>query len=455
MKLFVALVCVSAAWGQAQNTAAPDAAALDQLIAAALKESGAPSVSVAVTEGHKIVYDKAFGAAQAGTRYAVGSISKEFTAASLLWLEERGKLSLDDKVSKYFPELTRANEVTIRQLLSHTSGYEDYAPQDYIIPEWTQATTPQAILNKWAKKPLDFEPGTRWQYSNTNYVLAGEIFEKVSGEKLLDFLRRTFFEPLQMTTASDCGVKMANDAEAYTRYALGPPRVVKREGPGWYFAAGELCMVAADLGRWDIAFLEKRILSAKSYEEFTTEVKLADGSGTHYALGLQVNDIAGVPAIYHGGEVSGFLAYNFIFPTKDASITVLTNEDGVNLIGPLARRIAGSLFNLPPPPAEEKASEQELSQMQGILKGLAKGRIDRGLFTANANSYFSDVSLKDYKTSLAGLGKLVSVTRNNQQLRGGMTHRGYTAQFAKKSVTLNVYVMPDGKIEQLLVEGGI
>jgi CubicO group peptidase (beta-lactamase class C family) len=430
------------------------AADLDQIISAALQESGAPSVSVAITQDHKIVFEKAFGAADAHSRYAVGSISKEFTAASLLWLEEQGKLSLDDKVAKYFPDLTRANEVTIREILSHTSGYQDYAPQDYIIPEWTGATTPQAILDQWAKKPLNFDPGTRWQYSNTNYVLAGEIFEKVSGEKLLDFLKRVIFDPLEMTTAGDCSDKMANDAVGYTRYALGPPRVVKREGPGWYFAAGELCMVAADVARWDIGFLEKRILSAHSYEEFTKEVRLADGKDTHYALGLQVNDFAGIPAVYHGGEVSGFLADNFIFPTKNASITVLSNEDGVNLIGPLARKIAAAIFKLEQP-ADEKPTEKELTQIRQILKALAKGRIDRALFTSNANSYFSTVALGDYKNLLAPLGKLVSVTRESQQLRGGMTHRGYTARFAKKTLTLNVYVMPDGKIEQLLAEGGV
>jgi D-alanyl-D-alanine carboxypeptidase len=91
-------------------------------------------------------------------------------------------------VSKYFPDLTRASEITVRELLSHTSGYEDFAPQDYMIPEWTKPTSPEAILNEWARKPLDFDPGTKWQYSNTNFVLAGRIFEKASGQDLMTFL---------------------------------------------------------------------------------------------------------------------------------------------------------------------------------------------------------------------------------------------------------------------------
>src|SRR6202050_1126356 len=211
-----------------------------------LADSGAPSVSIAVVEHGQLAYAKAFGKASLGpdrtadahTRYAVGSVSKQFTAAAILLLAEQGKLSLDDKVSKSFPDLTRANEITVRELLSHTSGYEDYAPQDYMIPEWTKPVTPDEILDKWAKKPLNFDPGTRWQYSNTNYVLAGRIFEKASGQQLMPFLKKTFFAPLHMDTAGDCSVdKTPQDGIAYTRYALGPARPALREGAGWYFAA--------------------------------------------------------------------------------------------------------------------------------------------------------------------------------------------------------------------------
>ena len=435
------------------NAQALDPAAIDRIISTALKASGAPGVSVSVVQDGKLAYAKAFGeadvaagrAADAHTRYAIGSISKEFTAAAILMLAEQDKLSLDDKVAKYFPALTRASEVSIRQLLSHTAGYEDYAPQDYIIPEWTQPTTPQAILDRWAKKPLNFDPGTRWQYSNTNFVLAGEIFEKASGQKLLDFLREKIFMPLGMTTASDCDEKSPLDAAAYTRYALGPPRPVQREASGWYFAAGELCMVPSDLSRWDIALLQKKLLSAHSYEEFTREVKLADGKPTHYALGLQVGESDGVRMIYHGGEVSGFLALNEIFPDQNASVTVLSNEDGLNLIGPLAHSIAAAVMHA-------AAVSPAHNQIRSILEGLQKGRIDRSMFTSDANSYFSEVALADYRSSLESLGKLKAVTLGNESLRGGMTHRSYKAEFESRTVNLNVYVLPNGKVEQFLVE---
>lgn len=425
---------------------------IDQRVSAALAESGAPSVSVAVVQNGAIVYAKAFGkaniaedrAATPSTRYAIGSVSKQFTAAAILLLAEQRKISLSDKVAKFFPDLTRAREVTLRELLSHTSGYEDYAPQDYMIPAWTRPITPAQIMDKWAKKPLNFNPGTRWQYSNTNYVIAGAILEKVAGEPLLEFLRRNIFQPLGMTTPGDISVHEPGDASAYTRYALGPARPVVREGPGWMFAAGELAMTPSDLARWDLAFLQKKILSARSYQEFTREVKLKDGKDTHYALGLQLGDLNGTPMLSHTGEVSGFLTSNAVFPTKGVAVAVCSNEDGISLVSPLTRQIAGIMLG--------GASEKELTQVRGILEGLQEGRIDRALFTSDANSYFTDSVLKDFAASLAPLGKLQDVTKTNEQLRGGMIHRGYRAQYESKTVSLNIYVMPDGRYEQFLIE---
>ncbi|MGA7415031.1 MAG: serine hydrolase domain-containing protein [Bryobacteraceae bacterium] len=439
----------------AQSTADLDSK-ITAKVEAALKQSGAPSVSVAIVRDGKLVLAKAFGnasidphrPADAQTRYAIGSVSKEFTAAALLMLQQQGKLSLDDKVARYFPDLTRANEVSIRQLLTHTAGYEDYAPQDYIIPAWTKPTTAQAILDAWARKPLNFDPGTRWQYSNTNYVLAGEIFEKVSGIPLVTYLKQTFFDSLSMASAADCSAASPNDAQAYTRYGLGPARAVAREANGWYFAAGELCMTASDLAKWDIALLEKRFLSADSYSQFTHEMRLANGDLTHYALGLQLGEMNDVPTVSHGGEVSGFLASNTLFPTRGAAVVLLSNQDGISLIGSLSRQIGALLFaaesNVP--------SEKNTQQAKAILAGLQKGKINRSLFTDNANSYFTQTALADLKSSLGKLGSLKSVKPGREGLRGGMIYRSYRAEFAKKTVVLSTYVLPDGKFEQYLVE---
>jgi CubicO group peptidase (beta-lactamase class C family) len=421
---------------------------LNDKIAARVKESGAPSVSVAVVQDGSLAFVKTFGDATAETRYAVGSISKQFTAAALLLLQEQHRLSLDDKVSMYFPNLTRAGEISIRQLLSHTSGYEDFAPQDYLVPIWTHDTTPQGLLAEWARKPLDFDPGTRWQYSNTNYVLAAEIFDKAADQTLLPFLKDRIFTPLKMESAADCAISFPYDAKGYTRYAGGPPRPVGREATGWYYGAGELCMTAYDLALWDVAFLQKEILRAASHEEFTREAHLNNGDNTHYALGLQLGEFNRIPTISHGGEVSGFLASNTVYPTRNAAIVVLVNEDGISLTGPLTTLIANILLMPDQPPP---ASGTEIAQVKSILGSLAEGRIDRALLTSNASAYFSAQALADIKISLAALGKLQTLTRTNENLRGGLTHRSYSAVFQKKPVNLNIYLTPAGKYEQFLI----
>jgi len=216
--------------------------AIDKLATETLSRTGVPSASIAVVKDGQIVYTKAYGdarlepktAATSEMRYSIGSISKQFTAAALLLLQEQGKLSLDDKVSKFIPDLTRANEVTIRQLLSHTSGYQDYWPQDYVMPMMLEPVKAQKILDLWARKPLDFDPGTKWQYSNTNYVIAGLIIEKASGMPMLQFLSEKIFVPLGMKSVANIDEKRLGDTDAvgYLRYGLGPLRAAPKEGPG-------------------------------------------------------------------------------------------------------------------------------------------------------------------------------------------------------------------------------
>ena len=459
VSVFLAALPVFAQNDRAQDDAPNDSGLtqkLSQKIEESVKQSGVASVSVAVVKDGKLVFSQGFGKASVDpdrpatvdTRYAVGSISKEFTAAALLYAQEQGKLSLEDKVAKYFPDLTRAHDITIRQLLSHVSGYEDYAPQDYIIPEWTAPTSAGAVVDRWAGKPLNFDPGTDWQYSNTNFVLAAMIFEKATGQKLLDFLQQKIFGPLEMTSAGYCNTRSPNDASPYTRFGGGPPRLTPREAAGWYFGAAELCMTASDLARWDMAFLSKKILSSRSYEEFTREAWLANGNATHYALGLSLGEFNRIPTVYHGGEVSGFLASNVMFPTRHSAVIVLSNEDGINFITPLSLQISAMVLLPDDPPALEKDTQQ----VRDILTGLSAGKLNRSLFTDNANSYFRTVAMEDLRESLSALGELKSVTRTSESSRGGMIHRSYRAEYAKRAVILNIYVMPDGRYEQFIVE---
>jgi D-alanyl-D-alanine carboxypeptidase len=433
---------------------AQDTASIDKAVGEILTKTGAPSASVAIVKDGKIVYLHAYGNAQidpprAATtdmRYSIGSISKQFTAAAILMLQEEGKLSLDDKVVRWLPDLTRAGDVTIRQLLSMTSGYQDFWPQDYVMPMMMQPVTSPEIMNQWGRKPLDFEPGTKWQYSNTNYVIAGAIVEKVAGMPLLELLQRRVFGPLKMTTVfnTDEAPLRAEDPMRYLRYAVGPLRPAPKEGKGWMFAAGELAMTAHDLALWDISMIDQTILKPQSYRALETEVQLANGVGTRYGLGLGIGMTDGRRFLSHGGEVSGFTATNTVYPDDRAAVVVLTNMDATGASGQIATRIANLLFA-----TSDNTATTALAQK--IFEGFQKGQIDRSLFTSNANAYFSDQALKDFASSLGPLGKAQEFTQASQSLRGGMTLRRYRIRFPNKTLNVTTFWMPDGKIEQFQI----
>jgi CubicO group peptidase (beta-lactamase class C family) len=381
-------------------------------------------------------------------RYSIGSISKQFTATAILLLQEQGKLSLDDKVAKFVPGLTRADEVSIRQLLSQTSGYQDYWPQDYVPPLMLQPIAASRILELWAHKPLDFDPGTKWQYSNTNFVIAGVIVEKASGMSLLDFLQQKIFDPLGMKSVTNTDQEKLGDSDptGYMRYALGPLRAAPKEGRGWLFAAGELAMSASDLAKWDLSIIEQTLLKPSSYKEFETEVLLKNGVSTGYGLGVFVASESGRRVIEHDGEVSGFTSQNNIFPDDRVAIVVLTNQDAVEAPGEIANDLAPLLFAV-----EDPETTNKLDQTRNVLAGLQQGTINRSLFTDNANSYFSEAALKDFASSLGPLGTPREFTQTRQRARGGMLLRVYRVRFPQKTLKVWTFEMPDGKLEQYQV----
>ena len=443
---------------QAQMVAPVDtvlAQKVDAIANQVLQSTGVPSASVAVVKNGRLAYANAYGAAKldprvAATpdlRYAIGSISKQFTAVAILLLQQDGKLRIDDPVSRFIPGLTRGNEATVRQLLSHTSGYQDFWPQDYVMPGMLQATTPQAIADAWAKKPLDFAPGSRWQYSNTNYTLAGMVVEKASGMPFFQFVRSRILVPAGLTSAADFDASpRAANTTGYLRYGLGPLRPAPDAASGWMWAAGELAMTAKDLATWDINLIRHGLLTPASYRELEREVVLNNGAGTGYALGLDVGMQGDHFMLEHSGEVSGFTAENMVFPDDSAAIVVLTNQDAAPASGAISNQIATALFA-----TDDKLAASRTAQARAIFDGLQRGTVDRSLFTSNANAYFSDQALKDFQSSLAPLGTPTGFVQTRQSLRGGMTGRSYRVTFPNRVLRVWTFEMPDGKLEQYQV----
>lgn len=445
----------SASAGEATLSTA-QRAAVDGAVNAVLERTGVPSASVALVRDRTIVYAKAYGWAQlepkrpanAGMRYAVGSISKEFAAAALLMLQERGALSIDDPAGRYVAGLGPAAGVTIRSLLSHTSGVRDYWPQDYDPPEMLKPVSPHAIVARWADQPLDFPTGTAWQYSNTGYTVAGLIAEQVAHEPLFEFLKTRIFTPLGMMSVYDfdSAPLPATDATGYTRYALGPPRPAAKEGRGWLFAAGELAMTASDLARWDIALIERRLLTPASYRDLTTEVLLADGVGSAYALGLDVSLESGRRVLKHGGEVGGFTADNVIYPDDGAAVVVLTNEDAANAYDEIADAL-GKLMFVEDSPADAAA----VAAARRMFASLQQGRIDATLLSANARSYFTPRALADFGASLGPLGPPAAFELLRTGRRGGFITRTYHVTCGHRELLVIERSEPGGLVEQLTV----
>jgi len=434
------------------------AAKVDEIAAKALAASGAPSVSIAVVESGKIALAKAYGKARLDPaadarpdmRYSIGSVSKQILAGTVLLLVQDGKLSLDDRVSKYLPDLTRAGEVTIRELLTHTSGYRDYYPQDYVAPFMLKPVAAARILDQWARKPLDFDPGTRWQYSNTNYVIAGRIVEQVTGEPFFQFLSRRILGPLAMSSAINLAEQTLapGDAAGYTRFALGPPRPAPSEGRGWLFAAGELAMTPHDLALWDISLMEHRLLTPASIEVLTTPARLRNGTPTDYALGIGVTNAGGHPQWQHGGAVSGFVSLNTVWPDQKAAVVVFANQDGSSATGQIEREIAPLLLA----EADDPDAAAALAQARSIFDGLLAGRIDRSLLTPDADAFFTPQVLADAAASLKAQGPLESLKQTSLELRGGMTYRHFEVKFKEKSLHLDTLTVQGGKLEQYLIQ---
>ncbi len=446
----VAVLAATAPASAAETLSPGQRAKIDASVGDLLATSGAPSASIAVVRDGAIVYTQAYGSARLdpkvpaspAMRYSIGSISKQFTSSMLLLLAEQGKLTLDDKLVRWFPDLTRADEVTVRELLSMTSGYQDFWPQDYVMPNMLKPVTPGAILAEWGGKPLDFDPGTRWQYSNTNYVIAGELVQKLAGKSVWELLREKVFGPLGMTSVynTDEAALPESDATRYLRYALGPPRPAPKEGPGWMFAAGELAMTAHDLALWDVSMIDQKILSPASYHDLETDVRLKDGRATGYGLGITVTTRNGRRLLTHGGEVSGFTARNDVYPDAKLAVVCQVNLDATSAATLIARKIGDLLL--------QSTDEAALAEVKSIYDGLRQGNLDRTLFSPNANAYLTPQAIADFKSSLHPLGKPTSFEQTDQYDRGGMTCRKYSVKAGTKNLRLTTFTWPDGKLEQ-------
>jgi len=298
--------------------------------------------AVLVTKDGKPLVDKGYGYANLEwrvpdsptTKFRLGSLTKQFTAVSILLLEERGQLKTDDPVKRYLPDAPAAwDKITVFNLLTHTSGIPSFTDfPDYKTSEATPAT-PEQLMARFRDKPLEFQPGDRWQYSNSGYIVLGNLIEKVSGQHYADFLKKNIFEPLGMAdTGYDSNESIIpRRAQGYSPDEKGPRHAgyIDMSIP---FSAGALYSTTHDLLRWEEGLFGGKLLSARSLTKMTTPFK--EG----YAFGVFVRDEQGHKVVEHGGGIEGFNTHLAYFPDDKIAVVVLANLND-NAVAEMGRNL--------------------------------------------------------------------------------------------------------------------
>lgn len=319
-------------------------------VAASFEKEGLFSGTVLVAQDGKPVLNQSFGFADAewqirntpDTRFRIASVTKQFTAVAILMLQERGNLSLQDPVSKYLPDAPASwAHITIYNLLTHTSGLPNInAFADYATIRMT-AATPEQLIARFRDKPLEYEPGTKYSYGNSDYIVLGHLIETISGQHYAEFLQKNIFDPLHMA-ATGVDDERAILPQRAQGYVLSPEGVRHADQISMTvpFSAGNLYSTTGDLLKWETALFSGHVISPASLKTMTTPFH------NGYGLGVFVNERDGHRVISHTGDIDGFGAMLAYYPDDKLTVIVLSNLFG-GAYGLVAKDLAKSAFGQP------------------------------------------------------------------------------------------------------------
>jgi CubicO group peptidase (beta-lactamase class C family)/ATP-dependent Clp protease adapter protein ClpS len=313
------------------------ATVVDAMLSQATK-GDSPGIAVLVAQNGKILFEKGYGLADIEhhvlvtpqTQFRIGSITKQFTAAAILKLQEQGKLSVNDKLSKYIPDFPRGDEVTLHHLLTHTSGIHSYTDKPGFLDTVTNTITTEALIKSFKNDPYDFDPGKKWLYDNSGFLLLGYIVEKVSGQTYGDFLRTTFFEPLGMahTGVHRKGLALEHEALGY-QYQAGKFSRALDWDMSWAGGAGALYSTVEDLFRWNEGVFNGKVLSEASLKAAFTPVKTEENKNENstdgYGYGWGLATLRGTREISHNGGLNGFSSSLVRIPAENFTVVALAN----------------------------------------------------------------------------------------------------------------------------------
>jgi D-alanyl-D-alanine carboxypeptidase len=323
---------------------------VDDYLKSEMDKHRIPGVALTIIQNGQAIKTAAYGLAnlelqvpvKAETVFEIGSITKQFTAAGIILLAQEGKLSVDDKLSAHLANLPTAwSNVTIRHLLTHTSGIKNYTGLDGF--QLTKHLNQAQFIRTIGREPMEFAPGGSWKYCNTGFNLLGYVIENVSGQNYWDFMSRRLYQPLGMQTTTNRlpGLVITNRASGYeqTNHVFINRDFDLTE----VFSAGAMASTVGDLAKWNAALDGDTLLNKATKEQMWTPAKLNDGKATKYGFGWYVDTVEGHKNIGHGGSTSGFSASIQRFPDDKLAVIILTNTDE-QIATTLAKKIATFYF---------------------------------------------------------------------------------------------------------------
>ncbi len=429
---------------------------IDSIVRRAVAEKGIVGLSVGVMQNGRVILAKGYGVRDRATKdtvtprtmFAIGSVTKQFTCSLLLMLAEEHRLSLTDPVVKYYPRLTRAKDITLIDLGGHLSGYRDYYPLDFVDREMQKAQPADAIIDEYATRPLDFEPRSRYSYSNTGFLILGGVIGKVSGEPYAKFLSDRILTPLKLTRTAFEPAGRPDMAKGYTSFGLSEPISVEPEAAGWAGAAGAIWSTPSDLLTWDLALIDHKLISQDSYKVMVTPQRLTDGRSSGYGCGEGINDRGPAVVLSHGGAVSGFVASNTVIPATHSAVVLLSNTD-FSPIGALNQELLAKLMpRSPDVPAV--AGRTALDAATKFLMELERGTVDRSTLGEDFNDFLSADKVRKGQSALNALGKITNIHVAGTSERGGMEVATVVFDVGKATSRGLMYRTPDGKIQEFL-----
>lgn len=445
----------------APAVAAPDPATfparLDAYFEKEMRTHQIPGVAIAVLRDGDVLVAKGYGLANVehnapvttDTIFQLGSVGKMFTATAVMTQVEQGKIRLDDPIVKFFPGAPASwKNITVHHLLTHTSGIPNFGSDFNYRADYTD----DELVTIAAAMPLSFEPGKRWSYSNTGYELLGFLVKKATGRSYLDVLESDVFRPLSMKTA-----RGISDADIVPHRSSGYKVVDGQlKNQDWVSptmnstADGSLYATISDMIAWSRGVEQGKILSAASWKEIYTPVRLNSGKTYPYGYGWVIGTAAGKPRLHHGGAWQGFRSYYSRYLSGNLSVVILTNSGGADT-GKIADDVAG-LWDaaLVAPPIPPKPEPEIAKRVAALIESTRAGTLRREDF-ALAGADFAELVIKYYTPMLKDVGPLTKLELTGREEEGDDIVYTYVATFSSRTLKVEYASVPGAGVSSFRI----